>query len=83
MEPISETRKEKIKECMKAILKAGSEDKFHLNNVTRQIDTLALVVGDLLKNNENGVNDSLIGYYYHVGKSLRELEKVQKSNQDE
>lgn len=80
MEPISKTRKEKIKECMKAILKAGSEDKFHLNNVTRQIDTLALIVGDLLKNNENGVNDNLIGFYYHVGKSLRVLEKAQKSN---
>lgn len=80
---MNETRKEKIKEYMKVILKAGSEDSFHANNVTRQINTLGLIVDDLLKNNENGVNNSLIGFYYHIGKSLRELEKVQKPNQDE
>ncbi|SBW03863.1 hypothetical protein KL86DYS2_12511 [uncultured Dysgonomonas sp.] len=83
MEPVSEVRKEQIEECVNTIVNIASKDTFHLNSVTKQIDTLGVMTMDLLEKNENRINDSLIGLFYHIGKSLRQLEDLQKLNQDE
>lgn len=76
-------KEENIKKYMRDILKAGVKDNLHANNVTKQIETLSLIVAGLLNNNSNGVNDDLIGLYYHIGKSLRELETIQKNKSNE
>lgn len=55
------------------ILNARNRDTQHLNNPENQIATLAILVNELLKDNENGKNETLIGLYANIGKSLKQL----------
>lgn len=62
------------------ILCARNSDTLHLNNPERQIATLAILVNELLKDNENGKNEPLIALYANIGRSLRMLIKFQKQD---
>ena len=55
-------------------------DSFHANNPESQIESLSVMVGDLLANNKNHENDRLIALFYHIGKSLKELIKYRTIN---
>jgi len=72
--------KENIKHCIDVIIKARNKDTLHINNPQRQIYTLSLLVNELLKNNENGENDPLIGLYANIGRSLKRLINLSKQN---
>lgn len=60
------------------ILNARNKDTDHLNNPENQIVTLGYLVDDLLKSNENGKNEALIGFYANIGRSLKQLIEYQK-----
>ncbi len=60
------------------ILNARNKDTAHLNNPENQIVTLGFLVDDLLKSNENGKNEALIGFYANIGRSLKQLIEYQK-----
>lgn len=60
------------------ILNARNKDTAHLNNPENQIVTLGYLVDDLLKSNENGKNEDLIGFYANIGRSLKQLIEYQK-----
>ena len=60
------------------ILNARNKDTAHLNNPENQIVTLGYLVDDLLKSNENGKNEALIGFYANIGRSLKQLIEYQK-----
>ncbi|WP_276962197.1 hypothetical protein [Bacteroides graminisolvens] len=60
------------------ILNARNKDAAHLNNPENQIVTLGYLVDDLLKSNENGKNEALIGFYANIGRSLKQLIEYQK-----
>lgn len=64
------------------ILNARNKDTAHLNNPENQIATLGLLVDDLLKNNENGKNEALIGLYANIGRSLKQLIEYQKQQRE-
>jgi len=55
------------------ILNARNRDTQHLNNPENQIATLAILANELLKDNENGKNEALIGLYANIGRSLKQL----------
>ena len=57
------------------IVKAAENDLYHSDCPELQLDTLALIVGGLLKDNKDGKNEQLIGLLAHIGKSLHELIK--------
>ncbi|MGL4227789.1 MAG: hypothetical protein ACRCR3_03965 [Tannerellaceae bacterium] len=59
------------------ILNARNRDNQHLNNPENQIATLAILVNELLKDNENGKNEPLIGLYANIGRSLKQLIEYQ------
>lgn len=83
---MEETLSKIIKDCedmghyRKVILECASKDLRHHNNPLGQIHTIASFVNQLLITNENGNNDELIGFYYHVCRSLKELIKYRTSN---
>ena len=52
-------------------------DAIHINNPERQIKTLGIMVNELLQHNELGQNNMLIGFYTNIGKSLKQLIKLQ------
>lgn len=58
---------------MKQIIRMAKSDNYHKGNPECQIESLSRIVGDLLAANKNGENDKLIAFFYHVGKSLKEL----------
>lgn len=60
------------------VLNARNKDTAHLNNPENQIVTLGYLVDDLLKSNENGKNEALIGFYANIGRSLKQLIEYQK-----
>lgn len=57
------------------IVKAAENDRYHNDCPELQLDTLALIVDGLLKDNKDGKNEQLIGFLAHIGKSLHELIK--------
>ena len=57
------------------IVKAAENDLYHMDCPKLQLDTLALIVDGLLKDNKDGKNEQLIGFLAHIGKSLNELIK--------
>ncbi|MDD4822144.1 MAG: hypothetical protein PHI48_06260 [Bacteroidales bacterium] len=68
------------------ILNARNKDVAHINNPENQISTLGLLVNELLKSNENGKNEALIGFYANIGRSLKQLieyQKLQRENDHE
>jgi len=71
---------EKLIQCalQDVILNARNKDTAHLNNPENQIVTLGFLVDDLLKSNENGKNEALIGFYANIGRSLKQLIEYQK-----
>ncbi len=71
---------EKLIQCalQDVILNARNKDIAHLNNPENQIVTLGYLVDDLLKSNENGKNEALIGFYANIGRSLKQLIEYQK-----
>lgn len=56
---------------------AAMMDAIHINNPERQIKTLGIMVNELLQHNELGQNNMLIGFYTNIGKSLKQLIKLQ------
>jgi len=69
-------------ECAEIVLNARDKDFFHYDNPQRQIDTLGVLVDRLIKDDENGNNTSLIGFYACIGRSLNQLIKLQKGKED-
>ena len=69
-----------IMKCMDGISRIKEKDKLHLNNPQRQILTLSILVDELLKDNVDGKNDPIIGFYYHLGISVNRLIKYQELN---
>lgn len=59
------------------IMLAAKMDVLHINNPEQQIKTLGLMINALLEHNEFGENDGLIGLYFHIGRSLKQLIKLQ------
>lgn len=59
------------------ILNARNRDTEHLNNPENQIATLAILVNELLKDNESGKNEPIIGLYANIGRSLKQLIEYQ------
>ena len=70
----------KIEELKKKIVLCAAADVEHIGDPLKQIDTLSILVNELLKDNENGKNDALIGFYANIGKSLAALIKLQFNN---
>lgn len=64
------------------ILNARNRDAQHLNNPENQIATLAILANELLKDNENGKNEPLLGLYANIGRSLKQLIEYQKQLRD-
>lgn len=64
------------------ILNARNRDTQHLNNPENQIATLAILANELLKDNENGKNEPLLGLYANIGRSLKQLIEYQKQLRD-
>ena len=62
------------------IMLAAKMDVLHLNNPKQQIKTLGLRVTALLEHNEIGENDGLIGLYVNIGRSLKQLIKLQTNS---
>ena len=69
-------------ECAEIVLNARDKDFFHYDNPQRQIDTPGVLVDRLIKEDENGNNTSLIGFYAYIGRSLNQLIKLQKGKED-
>lgn len=72
-----ETDPQRIEDLKKKIILCAAKDVEHIGNPLKQIDTLSLIVDQLLKENENGKYDALIGFYANIGKSLAALVKFQ------
>lgn len=72
--------KRNIQKCIAVIMNAREKDTLHINNPQQQIETLSLLVNELLKDNEDGKNDPLIGLYANIGRSLKRLIEYQKQN---
>ncbi len=66
---------ERVERYQQDIINMAQNDIYHSNCPETQIDTLSLMVGELLTDNENGKNDKLIAFFTHVGRSLKELIK--------
>lgn len=64
------------------ILNARNRDEQHLNNPENQITTLAMMVNELLKDNESGKNEHIIGLFANVGRSLKQLIEYQKQQRE-
>ena len=71
-----------VLECAELVLNARDKDTFHYDSPQRQIETLGVLVDRLIKEDENGNNTSLIGFYACVGRSLNQLIKLQKCKED-
>lgn len=67
-----------IQQCMEVIVNAREKDTLHINNPQRQIETLSILVDELLKDNNNGKNDPIIGFYANIGRSLKRLIEYQQ-----
>lgn len=70
-----------VEQYKQEILRIAQYDIFHSNSPELQIDTLSLMVDELLKDNENGKNDKLIAFFTHVGRSLKKLIRYRNSKQ--
>jgi len=62
-----------IEHYKEVIVKAAGNDLYHSDCPELQLDTLALIVDGLVKDNKDGKNEPLIGFLAHIGKSLNEL----------
>ena len=67
----------RIEELKKKIILCAANDVEHIGNPLKQIDTLSLIVDQMLKENDNGKYDALIGFYANIGKSLAALVRFQ------
>lgn len=67
-----------IEHYKEVIFKAAGNDLYHRDCPELQLDTLSLIVDGLLKDNKDGKNEQLIGFFAHLGKSLNELIKYRK-----
>lgn len=72
--------KNNIQKCIAVIMNARENDTLHINNPQQQIETLSILVNELLKDNEDGRNDPIIGLYANIGRSLKCLIEYQKQN---
>lgn len=62
-----------IEHYKEVIVKAAGNDLYHSDCPELQLDTLALIVDGLVKDNKDGKNEPLIGFLANIGKSLNEL----------
>lgn len=62
-----------VEECTRLIAVAMKKDLAHLDNPSKQIETLCLLTDLLIQENENGQYNELIGFYGCVGRSLKQL----------
>ena len=76
-----ETDRQRVSEIKKKIILCAAKDVEHIGNPLKQIETLSLIVDQMLKDNENGKYDALIGFYANIGKSLVALLKFHYSRQ--
>ncbi|MBD5229655.1 MAG: hypothetical protein HDS69_06425 [Bacteroidales bacterium] len=65
----------RIEEYKKKIILCAAKDVQHIGDPIKQIETLSLIVNQMLKDNEDGKHDFLIGFYANIGKSLASLLK--------
>lgn len=66
---------QRIEEFKKKIILCAAKDVQHIGDPLKQIETLSLMVDQMLKDNEDGRHDRLIGFYANIGKSLTSLLK--------
>jgi NAD(P)H-dependent flavin oxidoreductase YrpB (nitropropane dioxygenase family) len=68
---------EEIEHFKQVILKATKDDVYHIDNPKGQIYTLSMMVNELIRDNENGKNNELIGFYSNIARSLKKLIELQ------
>ena len=71
-----------VDECVSMIVEATKKDSYHFDKPQHQIDTLDLIVNNLVNSNPNGENDLAIGFFTCVGRSLTRLIKLEKLQQE-
>lgn len=70
-----------IESAVRSTVKAAQKDTYNINNPSHQIVTLSVLSSELMKDNTDGKNDALIGFYANVCKSLKHLIELQTSKE--
>ena len=79
--------KQFVKDCQEiehlkgVIIQAARKDTYNINNPQNQITTLSFLANELLKDNEDGKNDPLIGFYANVAQSIKRLIQLETLNE--